>query len=73
MRAKDIPEINKLSIAEKILLIEELWESITRDEANVPVPQSHIEELERRLRRYIANPGDLLSLEELQKRLETKK
>ena len=73
MRAKDIPEINKLSIAEKILLIEELWESIVRDEANVSVPQSHIDELERRLRRYEANSGNLLSLEELQERLETKK
>jgi hypothetical protein len=31
----------------------------------VPVPQSHKEELDRRLESYRAHPGDLLSLEEL--------
>ena len=73
MRANDIPYINQLSTAEKILLVEDLWDSIIRDEAKVPVPQSHVEELERRLKRYMAHPGDLLSLEELQEHIESRK
>ena len=73
MRVSDISEIKKLSIPEKILLVEDLWDSIVSDEPVVPVPQSHIEELDIRLKRYEAAPGDLLSLEELRTRIERKK
>ena len=42
MRLNEIPEIDRLSIPEKILLVEDLWDSIASDESSVPVPQSHI-------------------------------
>jgi len=51
-------------------LIEDLWDSITSDESAVPVPKSHMEELDRRLKRYESAPGTLLSLEELRTRIE---
>jgi len=70
---KDIPEINKLSTPEKILLVEDLWDSIALDESAVPVPQSHKEELEKRVKRYESAPGNLLSLEELQSKIERRK
>jgi putative addiction module component (TIGR02574 family) len=73
MHLNDIPEIERLSTPEKILLVEELWDSIASDESRVPVPQSHTKELERRLKRYISHPGDLLSLEELQVKIEKRK
>jgi putative addiction module component (TIGR02574 family) len=73
MRAIDIPEINKLSIPEKILLVEDLWDNIASDESVVPVPQSHIEELDRRFERYESAPENLLSLEELRIRIEKSK
>ena len=38
MRASDIHEITKLSTPEKILLVEDLWDSIASDESAVPVP-----------------------------------
>ena len=73
MQVSDIPEITKLSTPEKILLVEDLWDSIASDESAVPVPQSHMEELDRRLKRYESAPGTLLSLEELRKRVERRK
>ena len=73
MRASDITEIIKLSTPEKILLLEDLWDSIASDEAAVPVPQSHREELDRRLKRYELAPGNLLSLEELRTKIESRK
>lgn len=73
MRVNDIPEINKLSTPEKILLVEDIWDSIASNEAVVPVPQSHMKELDRRLKRYESAPGNLLSLEELQARIEKRK
>jgi putative addiction module component (TIGR02574 family) len=73
VQVSDIPEITKLSTPEKILLIEDLWDSIASNESAVPVPQSHTEELDRRLKRYESAPGTLLSLEELRKRVERRK
>jgi putative addiction module component (TIGR02574 family) len=73
MRASDIPEITKLSAPEKILLVEDLWDSIASDEAVVPVPRSHMEELDRRLKKYESGPGNLLSLEGLRARVERRK
>jgi putative addiction module component (TIGR02574 family) len=73
MRIADIPEIESLSTSEKILLVEDLWDRIAVDESSVPIPQSHKEELDRRLHRYRSQPGNLLSLEELQERVEQRK
>ena len=73
MRASEIPEIIKLSTPEKILLLEDLWDSIASDESAVPVPQSHMEELDRRLKRYGSPPGNLLSFDELRTRIERRK
>ncbi len=73
MRVSDIPEIESLSTSEKILLVEDLWDKIAVDESGVPIPQSHKEELDRRLRRYKSHPGNLLSLEELQGRIDRRK
>ncbi len=73
MRVIDIPEISKLSTPEKILLLEDLWDSIASEESSVPFPKSHMEELDRRLKRYESRPGELLSFEELQARIEKRK
>jgi len=73
VHVSDIPEIAQLSTPEKILLIEDLWDSIALDASTVPVPQSHMEELDRRFKKYQSDPGNLLSLEELQARIEGRK
>lgn len=70
MALADIPGIEQLSVAERILLIEELWESIAAEPASVPVPQSHRAELDRRLAAYEKDPGRLLSLEDLRDRTQ---
>lgn len=73
MRAIDIPEISHLSTPEKLLLLEDLWESIASDDSKVPMPESHKEELDRRLERNVNSPGELLSLKQLQARIERRK
>lgn len=73
MRAKDIPDVGKLSTPEKILLVEDLWDSIASDEAGVSVPETHMAELDSRQKRFESNPGDLLSLKELQARVDKRK
>jgi putative addiction module component (TIGR02574 family) len=53
-------------------ITEELWDKISFEESAVPVPESHMRELDRRLARHKSSPGELLSLDELRKRLESR-
>jgi putative addiction module component (TIGR02574 family) len=73
MYVSEIPEINRLSAAEKILLVEDLWDSIAADQSNVPVPDSHVKELDKRLASYASRPGSLLSIDELSSRIEKRR
>ncbi len=73
MKVDDIPEIADLSISEKILLVEDLWDNISVNDSDIIIPQSHIDELEKRNRRYQANPGNLLTLEQLQNSIKRRK
>ena len=73
MRASDVPQISQLTTSEKILLLEDLWEEISGDEGSIAVPSSHKDELDARLEEYEASPGNLLSLSELQDRIEQRK
>ncbi len=73
MRIKDFPEIMKLSTPEKLLLVEDLWESIAADDMSVPAPESHVAELDRRLKKHTSAPGRLLSLDDLRNRIEKRK
>ncbi len=73
MRINDVPEIARLTVPEKILLLEDLWDSIASEESGVPVPASHREELDRRLAEYRKDPGRLLTLDDLRGRIEASK
>jgi putative addiction module component (TIGR02574 family) len=53
--------------------IEDLWDSIAVDEDSIPVPESNRDELDKRLKRYKIDPCSLLSLSELQERIEKRK
>jgi len=73
MKIQDVPEIAKLSVPEKILLVEDLWENIAMSEADIHVPQSHVDELEKRNKRYQSDPGNLLTLDKLQAKIEVRR
>lgn len=73
MHTCDIPGIKQLSTLEKILLVEDPWDSIAAEASSVPIPPSHLAEIERRLNRQATQPGRLLTLEELQARIESRK
>jgi len=50
MTINEIPGVARLSTPERILLVEDLWDSIALEEEGVPVPTSHLDELEIRLK-----------------------
>ena len=55
MKLAEMPEVADLSTREKIVLLEELWDSIRDDQEHIPVPDSHKAELDKRFNRHIAN------------------
>jgi putative addiction module component (TIGR02574 family) len=73
MRVREIPQFYELSTAEKILLVEEMWDHIAAEDSALSVPESHKAELDARLAAYEANPDDTISLDELKKRIDSRK
>jgi putative addiction module component (TIGR02574 family) len=49
--------IDKLSVAERILLVEEIWDSIAPEVVQLPIPDSQRLDLQRRVAEYDANPS----------------
>ena len=64
--------ISKLSVAERIELVEEIWDSIVDDASSLEIPPSHKEELDRRIAEYEANPTAGSSWDEVKARLQAR-
>ena len=52
----NIDEIAALSVDQRLELVQAIWDTIADDAAGLEVPQSHIDELDRRLAAYEADP-----------------
>jgi putative addiction module component (TIGR02574 family) len=57
--------IDRLSVEERLALVEELWDSIAEDSAAVPLTDAQREELDRRLADHEARPDDVVSWEDV--------
>lgn len=57
MRTKEIVKIFELSVAQRILLVEEIWDSIANNPDAVPLTENQEKELDKRLASYYRNPG----------------
>jgi putative addiction module component (TIGR02574 family) len=66
-----LPELLKLSVAERIQLVEDIWDSIAAEASAVEVSDEIREELDRRLDDQEANPGIGHSWPEVKSRLLT--
>jgi putative addiction module component (TIGR02574 family) len=61
--------IDQLSVAQRILLVEEIWDSIAPEAEDVPVTEAQKQDLARRQVAYEANPKAGSSWEEVKARL----
>lgn len=61
--------IDRLSVAERIVLVEEIWDSIADDEASIPLTEAQQRDLECRIAAYKANPTAGSSWEDVKARL----
>ncbi|MDZ4877350.1 MAG: hypothetical protein CLLPBCKN_006785 [Chroococcidiopsis cubana SAG 39.79] len=62
-------EISQLSIAQRIQLAEDLWDSILDQQNEPPLTDAQCQELDRRLKRYQQEPTLGSTWEEVKQRL----
>ena len=65
-----LDELKQLSVAERLLLVEDLWDSIEADTPDItPLTAAQEGEVERRLKAHAANPGSAVAWEQVRARL----
>ena len=67
-----IEDLLKLSVAERIQLVEDLWDSIAADPEGLPLTEAQKAELDRRLEEHRAEPQAALPWEQVRERLYKK-
>lgn len=72
MRSVPIEELLKLSVAERIQLVEDLWDSIAADPDGVPLTEAQKAELDRRLNEHEMDPDSAIPWEAVRERLYKK-
>jgi putative addiction module component (TIGR02574 family) len=65
----EIAGILELSVAERLEIVEDIWDSIVADSDELELSEELREELDRRLKAYEDDPGGGVSWEELRDRL----
>lgn len=64
-----LDELKKLPIAERLQLVEDLWDSIAEEQNALPDPPEVIEELKARYARFLKDPSSGSSWEDVEKRI----
>jgi putative addiction module component (TIGR02574 family) len=66
------PEIRFLPVAERLTLVEQIWDSIAEDNEPIELTDAQKAELDRRLAAHEASPESGSSWEEVEKRLRNR-
>jgi putative addiction module component (TIGR02574 family) len=64
-----LSDILQLTIAERIQLAEDIWDSVAAFPESVPLTEAQKEELDRRLQAYSRDPNEGISWDELKENL----
>ena len=64
-----LPQFAGLSLAEKLQLLEDLWNDIAESPEKLPFPEWQREELDRRRKDFEAKPDSCVSWEEVKRRM----
>jgi len=69
----NMADIMALSIPERILLVEDIWDSIAAEQEALPITQAQRDELDRRIALSDADPDAGETWEDLKSRLQNRK
>ena len=65
-----LKELLKLSVSDRIHLVETIWDSIALDSAISKINPSHKKIIKKRLQKYLDNPSDVMTWEQVKKEIE---
>jgi putative addiction module component (TIGR02574 family) len=68
-----LSELKRFSVAEKIFILEELWDSIAPEQESFGLTGEQRDELDRRVADYYSSPKDGCSWEDVKKRIRSMK
>jgi putative addiction module component (TIGR02574 family) len=68
-----VSEIFQLSVAERIQIVEDIWDSISKNPDELELSEAEKLELDKRLASYKQNPNDGIEWETLKKNLSQNK
>ncbi len=69
MILEKIPAVSRLTPAEKLILVTELWDDLAAHPADFPVSREQFAEVERRMEEYRRDPSQVTTWEVVQKRI----
>ena len=64
-----MPDVNRLTPAQKLLLVSELWDDLAAHQSEVPASPEQIAELDRRMEAYRRDPSQVTTWETIQRRV----
>jgi len=67
-----IKEIDKLDLSEKLILVEDIWDSIARNNSELPLPEWQKVELDKRYKEYKSGKLTLHEWKEVHEELRKK-
>jgi putative addiction module component (TIGR02574 family) len=68
-----LPDVSQLSVAERIIVVEQIWDSIAAEQEPLPLTSAQEAELDRRLESHRQSPTAGSSWEEVKARIQAKK
>ncbi len=71
LNSYSLENIKRLSVSERILIVEDIWDSIFSSQENFPVTDEQKKELDLRLEAYNKNPKEGKSWEEVKKNIQS--
>jgi putative addiction module component (TIGR02574 family) len=69
MRTNELSKILELSIAQRLLIVEQIWDSIAESNESLPLSDNRKHELDKRLNSYYENPEAGTPWQEVKERL----
>ena len=64
----DLAPLLDLSRAERLQLVEDLWDSLVREQEAPPLPEWKLDELQRRREKFLQNPASVKTWDQVKER-----
>jgi len=69
LMSTELSDILQMSVAERIQLVEDIWDSLASSPESIPVTDAQKEELDRRLQALAQTPDEVISWDELKEKV----